>query len=54
MRGFEIVDVKDLTQLSYTEAEVTILLLMSVTGRETPGREGSPVNLSQMGPSPAW
>lgn len=35
MRGLEIVDVKDLTQLSYTEAVVTILLLMSVTGRDT-------------------
>ena len=51
MRGLETVDVKDLTQLSYTEAAVTILLLTSVT--RTPGREGSPVILSQMGPSPA-
>lgn len=44
----EIVDVKDLTQLSYAETAVPILPLMSIT--LTPSAEGSLVNLCPMGP----
>ena len=51
MRVLEIVDVKDLRQLSYVETAVTMLLLMSITLK--PSIVGSLVNLCQVGPSPA-